>query len=193
MQIFLASCLTLLTISFQDDAKKTPPSVAPFKYLLVDAGKADETGWFPAQSTHDGFSVKMPGKFHEYTGTFPNVDGNHFTMTFLKTEVKNIKYIVISTRMLSGTWKNNPLDNSKFESEGKLFDKKEVKLVDLKGMEFRFQNSRNHAYVRKLANEKVLFQILVEAPATSKFAEVEKDARRFMDSFALLEAKKSKD
>ncbi|MDB5387062.1 MAG: hypothetical protein JWM11_2708 [Planctomycetaceae bacterium] len=156
----------------------------------VGAGELDESGWCHAASTTGGFSVSLPNVFNDFTMTPKAEDGVEIKISVVGTLNKNqVKFSAVGTSRPDGKFKVDPLKAlpDQFEKRGELKEKHVISLGRMEGIEFRYTGGSSSGVIRLYKAPTMLYQLIVEAPNSIKPADIEADAKRFLDSFAVEE------
>lgn len=152
------------------------------------AGTLDESGWCHATSTGGGFSVSVPNLFNDFTVTTKAEDGVEIKLFVLGTrDERMVKFVALGIHRSDGSFQGDPLEGfaEQFEKQGDLRDKRPIALGDIPGIELRVANRSSSAVFRLYKGPTTLYQLIVEAPSTTKPQDIEEDGKRFMDSFAV--------
>jgi hypothetical protein len=164
-----------------------PPNALPKGMVMhrLGAGDPDASGWYLATSTEGGFSVSLPKVFNDFTMTSKAVDGVEIKIHAVGTlDARGVKFSAMVVRRADGKFKDDPLEGQAagFEKQGSLKQKRAVALGAMKGIELRVANDSSTAVIRLYTAPTMLYQLIVEAPASLGPEEVEADEKRFLES-----------
>lgn len=151
------------------------------------AGEPGEDGWYLAESTEGGFSVKLPNIFNDMTLRTKSEAGAPLTMYAVATRINDqIQYT--ATR---GSRKDNKpiaeaLEGFVKVQEAGLKEKVAITQAGMQGIQTRAVVGPTAAISRVLVTETTIYMLVVENRAGTNFTlEMERNAPIFFESFRL--------
>jgi hypothetical protein len=162
----------------------------------MGAGEVDETGWCRATSTDGGFSVSLPNVFNDFTVTTKAVDGVQVQTFILGTRNDRlVKFVAFAVRRQDGKFGPKLVGNKDgdllqqfaddFKQQGYLQSQRRITLGEINGIELRMASQEQNGIFRIYQAPTTLYQLIVAAPKSVPMAEMDGDAKQFLDSFAL--------
>jgi hypothetical protein len=156
----------------------------------LGAGEPDESGWCPARSTGGRYVVRLPNVFNDFMLTTRTEDGVELQMHYLGTrDDRQVKYTALAWRRPDGKYKGDPLEDLPAASNevGEVTGRRALTLGGMRGVEFRVSGRSSVAIMRLYRSADTVYQLIVEAPRPLTFGQVEGDAKRFLESFAVVD------
>jgi hypothetical protein len=151
------------------------------------AGKPDKDGWYEANSTGGGFTVKLPAPFDDFTQTLPTKDGGLTRFHFLQTLTEGgVKYTAMSgTAAADRQLDEKVLERmaEPFVKNGTLLSKRSLTLQGNAGVECKTHVESLLAVMRVYIKGRKYYRLLVYCPTTAE-KQAEGDIQKFLDSFA---------
>jgi hypothetical protein len=154
----------------------------------VGAGELDESGWCLARSTGGGFSVSLPNVFNDFAITAKAEDGVEITTFVVATRNERlVKFTAVAMSRPDGKFKRDPLQGlvDQFEKQGTLKSKRSISMGEMKGVEIRVASHSSSSAVRAYKAPTVIYNLIVESPASINLEEIDGDVNRFLDSLAV--------
>ena len=154
-----------------------------------NVGDLDQSGWCTTKSTGGGFSASFPNRFNDFTITAKTKDNVELKMFVLGTkDDRDVKFTVFATRRSDGKNEGDVLEKIANRFEGtEVKGKKAITLGGMKGIELTVVNPSSSAALRLYKSSTTVYQLIVEAPASLSLAQLDKDVKRFFDSFSVQE------
>ena len=150
------------------------------------AGEPGEDGWYLAESTEGGYSVKLPNAFNDLTSTTMTKAGLHTTHAVGTLTEDQVQYSV--TR---GNCPDKQPVSEAFaaylNSQGTdIKEKISLSQAGMQGMQTKAVVGRIAVIGRVLANENTVFMLMIKNRAGTDFTpEMERNAPIFFESFRL--------
>jgi hypothetical protein len=145
-------------------------------------GEPDADGWYPAVSTEGGFSVRLPGRFDDFT--LPTTRGVMYIIGTLRPDGTQFTATAFQPPDLGDAVDRMYKRADGTEASGRA---KRLNIEELKGVEFRdARPGVNAGAVRFLHSDSTVYTLVVEYRQGTKLPpDVERDAAVFFESFQL--------
>lgn len=171
-------------------------------FLALTAARADElpAGWVKFDSGELAFTAAMPGEVKQRKAVEKDLNGNPVEVVFHFAANEGVTYVVGVSKFddpeyLKQSKKvvyDNSREGSLKRSKGKLVKEGDVKLEKIEGRDFTVSIAQGGSFVRSrlFVGNGRLYSTLIAARSEAETDS--KDAKRFLDSFKILDPAKAK-
>jgi hypothetical protein len=155
----------------------------------VQAGDPDTTGWCLARSTRGGFSIRLPGRFNDFSQALgPGPDAAAMEVVGMETPL-GVKFTAMRLpppRPGTPSATGSLLDflAGRWEHDGRAVQRRAVRIDGREGGELAVSGGGQAALVRVLQTKDAAFQMMIDYPEPLQ-ASIAGQASRFFDSFKL--------